>query len=108
MSTTRPKNSFAEIVSQAQVMSTGLKNQSEVVAKRGIDTDFITQLEKEREAAIALNDEQERLKAELKAKIEALDAKVKSISALLSEAKKVVKLAIPQAGWKEFGVQDKR
>lgn len=89
-------------------MSTGLKNQSEAVAKRGIDTDFITQLEKEREAAIALNDEQERLKAELKAKTEALDAKVKSISVLLSEAKKVVKLAIPQAGWKEFGIQDKR
>lgn len=108
MSTTRPKNSFAEIVSQAQVMSTGLKNQSAEVAKRGIDADFIAKLEEARVAAIALNDEQERLKAELKAKTEALDAKVKSISALLSEAKKVVKLAIPQTGWKEFGVQDKR
>lgn len=108
MSATRPKNSFAEIVSQAQVMSSGLKNQSAEVAKRGIDADFIAKLEEARVAAIALNDEQERLKAELKAKTEALDAKMKSLTSLLSEAKKVVKLAIPQASWKEFGIQDKR
>lgn len=104
MSVTRPKRSFAEIVSQAQVMATGLKNNATDVAKRGIDADFIAELEKNRAEAITLNDEQERLKAELKAKTDALDKKMKEINAQLSEAKKVVKLAIKQVGWKEFGI----
>lgn len=104
----KPKNSYAEIVSQAQVMSTGLKAQAAQVAPRGIDADFVTKLEQARAKAIALNDEQERLKAELKTQTEALDAAMKALNALLGEAKKVVKLAIPQSGWQEFGIQDKR
>ncbi|CEN46737.1 hypothetical protein CCAN11_1170002 [Capnocytophaga canimorsus] len=48
-------------------------------------------LERTRTEAIDLNDEQERLKAELKTKTEELDGKMKALTAMLSEAKKIVK-----------------
>ncbi|MDY6026019.1 hypothetical protein [Bergeyella zoohelcum] len=108
MSSSKPKKSYAETISQAQVMATGLTNQATEVAKRGIDSDFIQKLERTRTEAIDLNDEQERLKAELKTKTEELDGKMKVLTAMLSEAKKIVKIAMPQAGWREFGIEDKR
>lgn len=104
----KPKNSYAELVSQAQVMATGLKNKAEEVAKRGIDTDFVKALEDTRAEAIKLNDEQERLKAELKVKTDELNKTLETLTTQLRESKKVVKLSIPQAGWLEFGIADKR
>lgn len=104
----KTKKNFSEIISKMQVMATGLKNKQQEVAKRGIDANFISELEQIRVEAISLNDEQERLKAELKTKTEALNAKMDTLYAKLSEAKKVVKLAIPQTGWLEFGITDKR
>ena len=62
------KRTYAEIISQAQVMATGLKANQAEVARRGIDTGFVTELEKTRLEAIALNDEQEKLKSALKIK----------------------------------------
>lgn len=103
-----PKRSFAEIVSQAQVMTAGLKNKAAEVAKRGVDETFITNMEKLREEVISINDEQERLKAETKMKTELLDKKLKELTVQMSEAKKVVKLSIPQSGWREFGIDDKK
>lgn len=105
---TKAKKSFAEVIMQAQLMTTGLKNQSEAVAKRGIDADFISAMEKKREEAIALNEEQERLKAELKTKTDQLNNKLEELLSDLSESRKLVKIAIPQVGWKEFGIEDKR
>ncbi len=104
----KTKKNYAEVISQAQVMATGLKNNQAEIAKRGIGADFVTELEQIRIEAIALNDEQERLKAELKLKTEALNAKMDIIHTKLSEARKVVKLSIPQSQWLEFGIGDKR
>lgn len=108
MANTKLTKSYAETISRAQVMATGLKNQAAEVAKRGIDAEFVSILEKARTDAITLNDEQERLKAELKIKTEQLKNTMKQLSKTLSEAKKIVKIAIPQAGWREFGIEDKK
>ncbi|MGP1436735.1 MAG: hypothetical protein ACTTKN_08930 [Phocaeicola sp.] len=105
---TRRSRSYAETVSNAQVMVTALKANAEAVAKRGINAAFVTALEENRATAITYNDEQEKLKADLKLKTEALNTKIKEITAQLAEARKVVKLAIPKAQWKEFGMDDKR
>lgn len=108
MANTKLTKSYAETISRAQVMATGLKNQSTEVAKRGIDTDFIQKLEEIRTNAITINAEQERLKAELKTKTNQLESTMKELSTMLSEAKKIVKITIPQVGWREFGIEDKR
>lgn len=104
----KQKKSFADIIAQTQIMTTGLKNKSAEVAKRGIDEAFIQSMEEASALAVSLNNEQERLKSELKTKTEAFNKAVEALNAQLRESKKVVKLAIPQTGWREFGIEDKR
>lgn len=105
---TKLKVSYAELISLAEVMASGLKNNADEVAKRGISPEFVAEMEALRNQAITLNNEQERLKADLKSKTESLNAKVEALSAKLSESKKIVKLTIPQSSWLEFGISDKR
>ena len=100
---------YAENINDAQLMYSGMLNNEAEVAKRGWSVDKTRQkLGGTREAVIAINDEQERLKAELKMKTVELDAKMAELNTLMSEAKKVIKLGFPQAQWKEFGINDKR
>ncbi|MDO5105307.1 hypothetical protein [Capnocytophaga sp.] len=106
--TSRPKVSYADLVAKAKVMVAGLKNNSEDVQKRGIAPEFTTLLEKRCEEAVALNNEQERLKAELKAKTDEFVAKLNEIHEQMRESNTVVKLAIPQVRWKEFGIEASR
>lgn len=98
-----PKRSYAEVVSKAQVMLSGLKAHDQL-ARRGIDATFVTNLETKINSSIELNNEQEKLKADLKSKTAELDSEVKDMNRLVAEAQKVVKLDIPKDQWKEFGV----
>ncbi|MFH2049176.1 MAG: hypothetical protein ABIJ12_06995 [bacterium] len=101
------KTSFAEIINSSRVMLTGLQANTEAVGKRGIDAEFITNLQNAINASDMLNSEQETLKASLKAKTAELDTKIAGLKNLMSEAKKVVKLAIDKVRWLEFGISDK-
>ena len=69
---------------------------------------FIANLEKRVSSSIELNNEQEKLKADLKSKTAQLDSEISSMNALVAEAQKVVKMDIPKDQWKEFGVLVKR
>jgi len=102
------KKSYAETISSSRVMSSGMQNNEDEASRRGWDTTKTAGLDAARMAAIGLNDEQERLKADLKMKTAELDAKLAEINTLMSEATKVVKLGFPQAQWKEFGITAKR
>ena len=103
-----PKKTYAEQISQAEVMTAGLKNNAAQVARRGLDEAFVNKLEADRLAAVALNNEQEKLKADLKAKTAQLDATLAELDKGLAEARKIVKLDFPQGQWREFGIEDKR
>ena len=76
--------------------------------KRGIDNNFIKSIDDLQTECIGLNHEQEVIKASLKTKTEFLESRLKELNTLVSEARKLVKIAIPQAKWKEFGIDDKR
>ncbi|GIZ14060.1 hypothetical protein [Capnocytophaga catalasegens] len=102
------RKSFAELVSQGNLMNSGLKNNLKEVSKRGLESDFIEELEKLLVEAIEENNQQEKLKAELKNKTKSFNEIVEKIQSKMSEAKKVVKLSIDQSLWKEFGINDKR
>ena len=100
--------SYAESISSAQVMSAGMQNNATEAAQRGWQQAHNEMLIGIRAAAIVLNDEQEKLKADLKTKSAELDAKMAELGTLMKEAKRVVKLGFPQSRWQEFGVTDKR
>ena len=108
MEKSKQKRTFAEIVNKSRLMIAGLRNNAAEVNRRGIDASFITEYENELQELEKLDAEQERLKAELKMKTEAALTKRKQVESKLSEAKKVVKLSLPQAKWVEFGMEDKR
>lgn len=99
---------YAAQISDAQVMESGLKNNQEQAARRGLDVAFTTLLETNRKAAATLNDEQEKLKADLKMKTAELEAKLSELDKQMREARKIVKLDFTQTQWKEFGITDKR
>lgn len=103
----KSKVSFAEITTRAQLMVTALKANAQRVSKRGIDEAFVTEMDGFTKEAVALNDEQEKLKADLKTKTDDLTAKLEELTKKYSEAKKIVKLDFPQTQWKEFGIEDK-
>lgn len=106
--TTRPSKSLANIIQDAEMMLVGLKANTTEVEKRGADAAFITRLEEELKTLKTQNAEQEKLKADLKTKTGQVNASESKVSKTMSEAKKVVKLAIPQSQWKEFGINDKK
>ncbi len=100
--------SYAEQISNAQVMVAALKSNQVNLEKRGITNEFVSSLEKVLNDAIAKNNEQEKLKADLKAATAALDVMLAQIIKMMSEASTVVKLGIPREQWKEFGIKAKR
>lgn len=102
------KPSYAEQISNAQVMVSGLKGNADKVARRGIDGAFVTSLDANVQSVTTLNNEQEKLKADLTAKTAELNAKLLEVEKAVAEAKKIVKMDFPTEQWKEFGIADKR
>jgi hypothetical protein len=102
------KQSYAEQISAAQVMLAGLQANLERLERRGMTPEFITAMDANLGSIIGKNNEQEKLKADLKAATAALDALMAQMAKSMSEAAKVVKLEMPQEQWKEFGMAAKR
>lgn len=99
---------FAQELSESTVMAAGIKSNEAVLSKRGITAAFAAEIQKDIEACTQLNNEQEALKAKLKVKTEELNKKMGELKAKTSEARKIIKLDIPQSHWKEFGIADKK
>ena len=95
-------------VSDAQVMLAGIKTNQDVLETRKIGEEFAENLDKLIGTCIKLNNEQEELKARLKTKTEELNKQMAELKARTSEARKIIKLDMPQTTWKEFGILDKR
>jgi len=57
---------------------------------------------------VSLNNEQEKLKSDLTAKTDELEAKLKELGKQVSDAQKIVKMDFDQSRWKEFGIDAKR
>lgn len=102
------ENSYAENIKNAEVMTAGLTNNATQVAKSGIDKNFISTMQADVKKAIELNNEQERLKADLKVKTAELDAQMKTLNDEVSLARKKIKIDFPQERWVEFGIEAKR
>jgi hypothetical protein len=102
------EKSFAKTISDAQVMINGIRSHEEIMSKRNIDRPFIDDFQTEIDACIRLNNEQEQLKALLKEKTNELEKEISSLKKKAGEARKIVKLDIPQTLWREFGIEDKR
>jgi hypothetical protein len=95
-------------IMDTEVMVNGIRAHQDVLAQRKIDNVFANELQSNVDVCIALNVEQETLKAKLKTKTEELDAAFATMQKKAAEARKIIKLDVPQSSWKKFGINDKR
>lgn len=102
------KKNFAGLMNLVRVMKSGLENNRQQLAGVGITSEKIAALNELYEKAERENNEQENLKAQLKTKTEELNKTIKELKSLHSDLKKRVKLEVPNAGWKEYGIDNKR
>lgn len=103
-----PKTSYAEKISDAEVMVSGLTKNLARLSRRGVDEPFIQSIATLKLEAVILNNDQESLKAQLKKKTEELDKKLDEMMVKMVEARKLVKLEIDFALWKECGIADQK
>jgi hypothetical protein len=91
----------------AQTISKGIRDNQDVLLKRQIDNVFADSLQVDTDTAVALNDEQETLKAKFKEKTEQLNAVMAILTKKAGEARRIIKIDMPQSSWREFGIGDK-
>jgi hypothetical protein len=98
----------AQEVADTGVMVNGIRAHQDILAQRKIDVAFADRLQADVDACVSLNTEQETLKGKLKEKTEQLDAAFAAMQKKSAEARKIIKLDMPQSSWREFGIDDKR
>ncbi|ADQ82296.1 membrane-binding protein [Riemerella anatipestifer] len=99
--------SYAERITKVKLMLDAMtQNKSDLPKK--LDDDYISQMQTLKDKIEVLNTEQEKLKADLKSKTEALNKEISALDKLYSEAKKRIKLDFEQTCWIAFGIEDKR
>ena len=109
MATKTTSMSFNDLLANAQVMSDNIKLNAVKVGRYGIDLPVFTdEMDADIITAKNLNQEQERLKSQLKSKTEELNAINEKLVLSYSLAKKTVKLAESQSTWIAYGITDKK
>ena len=101
------KQTFSEKLMSAQLMNAGISKNLSTLSTVGMTEATTEAMKTMTDEAIALNDEQESLKAQLKMKTEELDAKMAVLDEEVARCRKLVKVVIPQAQWREFGIEAK-
>ena len=99
---------FAQKLSDARLMVSGIRAHTEELAKVRLGEEQAVQMEEMVNGIRELDSKQEKLKADLKSCTAELTEKTKLLSKEVLDAKRRVKLTIPQSGWKEFGIADKK
>ncbi len=101
------KQSFSEKLMSAQLMNAGINKNQSTLSTVGINQATAAEMQKKIDEALALNDEQESLKAQLKMKTDELEAKMDALNEEVARCRKLVKVVTPQAEWREFGIEAK-
>ncbi|MDR2911655.1 MAG: hypothetical protein LBV47_09910 [Bacteroidales bacterium] len=100
--------SFAQTLSDARLLVSGIRKNRQLLAKRSITEDRAVEIENLILKVEQLDNEQESLKARLKSMGEELKLKTAALKAAVSTDTRIIKTDIPQAMWKEFGIQAKK
>jgi len=100
--------SFAQKLSDARLMVAGIKSHKDELAGVTLGEEQVAAIETLLNKISELDTQQEKLKAELKTCTVELDKQTKDLDDALKDAKKRVKLTIPQSMWQEFGISDKK
>ena len=101
-------NVKGDLLIQTELLTMGIKSHLGKLQTRGIDQGFVDAVLGLKDQLVDLEGQQEALKSRLKEKTAELAGVHDALSSRLAEARKLVKIQIPQTGWKEFGISDVR
>ena len=99
---------FSQSISDFRTMASGITTRVASLEGVGITALDATKMNTYADELNALNSQQEELKAQLKAKTDELNTKMKEAKAKNSDLTKRIKIATPQEEWVAFGVTAKR
>lgn len=99
---------IADHIRNHQNMLAGIGANSERLAKRGLDSKFLSDYSANFESVVTLDGEHEAAKAHAKEKSAAFRTQLEKVGQYYREARKLVKVEMPRESWKEFGVYDER
>lgn len=109
MATKTSSMTFSDLLTNSTLMSNNIRINAAKVGRYGLDMPaFTDEMDADVASATVLNQEQERLKSELKLKTEALDLLNEKLMLSYALAKKTVKLAETQPNWVAYGITDKK
>lgn len=99
---------FSQAVSDFRTMASGITTRVTSLEGVGITAIDATKMNTYADELDALNSQQEELKAQLKAKTDELNTKMKEAKAKNAELTKRIKIVTPQEEWVAFGVTAKK
>ena len=99
---------FAQRLSDARLMVAGIRSHKDELTGVTLGEEQAAAMEAQFNKLRELDTQQEKLKAELKTCTAELDKQAKELDDALKDAKKRVKLTLPQSLWQEFGMSDKK
>ena len=102
------RQTFSQAVSDFRTMASGITTRLTSLTEVSITAADATALNTFADELDVLNSQQEELKAQLKAKTEALNVKLTEAKAKRSYLTKRIKVATPQEDWAAFGITAKR
>ena len=100
--------SFSQYISDFRTMASGITTRLDSLSGVGITAADAQAMETYAKDLDKLNSEQEELKAQLKAKTDELNAKMKEARAKNANLSKRIKVATAQENWVAFGITAKR
>lgn len=86
----------------------GIQLHTESLAKRGIDTAFISDFTASYQATVDTRNARLSFKARMMEKTEQLQAETDKLHDYYAEARNLIKLSFPKSTWREFGIEDQR
>lgn len=99
---------FSQAVSDFRTMASGITTRVTSLEGVGITALDAAKMDTYADELDALNSQQEELKAQLKAKTDELNTKMKEAKAKNAELTKRIKIVVPQEEWVAFGVTAKK
>ena len=94
---------FAERLMTAKNMVAGLTAHAPDLTSRGITKEVLDQMNQLYERAIELDDKRNALKARSQEATSETEETMSELESLCSDAKKIVRMELPEESWPEFG-----
>ncbi len=98
---------LAAFIEAVQLMLAGLSGHAEELSKRGLDTAFVTAFDAKYQDLLESHSQQQALKARLMEKTQERQTFQQELLQKYREARKTVKIALPNETWREFGITDR-